>query len=74
MINKQDQECIDILNSHRNECIKVDGGSWIQNEMMKETIKPHKPSILSKLIKALKRRGTKVEICDPKTFNTNKKL
>ena len=64
-----DDEYISILNSHP-PTINIDGGTMLQTDLL--ATKPMKPSVKSKIITALKRRGVDVTFIDPKTFKEYK--
>jgi len=64
-----DEEYAKILSSHP-PTVNIDGGTMLQVDLL--ATKPTKPSIKSKIITALKRRGVDVTFIDPKTFKEYK--
>jgi hypothetical protein len=72
---KGDDECIEMLNA--NAEVKVDGGSFIQNLIMNQTIPPNPTSVVQvirsqQMINTLKDHGVEVSFIDPVTFEEYK--
>lgn len=72
---KEDEEWMKILNE-RTE-VKVDGGSFVQNLIMNQTIPPKPTSVAQavqsqQMINTLKDHGVEVSLIDPVTFEEYK--
>lgn len=72
---KGDDECIEMLNVKTE--VKVDGGSFVQNLIMNQTIPPKPTSVAQavqsqQMINTLKDHGVEVSFIDPVTFEEYK--